>query len=218
MRAMRPWTMPKRHSVAALAPSSHDMMRWFLHLGGVGLIPLGILDSSVVPIPGSMDIATVFLAARDKNLWFYYALMATAGSVIGGFLTYRLARKGGKEVLAKRFPRKNVQRVYKAFERWGFAAIAVPALLPPPMPVVPFVIAAGGAQYSVTRFLGALTLGRIVRYMVLAYLGARYGRQIFTTISHHGHAVLYTSIGGAGAALVVFLILYLRKRTKRKAK
>ena len=39
-------------------------------------------------------------AARSAELWFYYAVMATLGSVLGGFVTYRLARKGGKESLA----------------------------------------------------------------------------------------------------------------------
>ena len=72
---------------------------WIFQLGGLGFIPLGLLDSSVIPLPGSMDVLTIVLYARKKELWFYYALMATIGSVIGGYLTYRLARKGGKETL-----------------------------------------------------------------------------------------------------------------------
>src|SRR2546423_4461175 len=130
--------------VLAGAKSRH-LLRWFLHLGGIGLIPLGVLDSSFVPLPGSMDLATVVLAARDRDLWFYYAAMATAGSVLGGFLTYRLARKGGKEMLQKKFPR-NFKKVQRAFERWGLAAIALPALLPPPLPLGPFLGAARNAQ------------------------------------------------------------------------
>src|SRR2546423_10915857 len=59
------------------AASSQNVVAWFLHLGGIGLIPLGLLDNSVVPLPGSMDVATILLAARDKRLWFYYAAMAT---------------------------------------------------------------------------------------------------------------------------------------------
>jgi membrane protein YqaA with SNARE-associated domain len=194
--------------IAALASSvsSQNLMQWVLHLGGLGLIPLGILDSSVIPIPGSMDVATIILAARDKQLWFYYAFMATTGSVIGGFLTYRLASKGGKEALAKRFPRRNVEKVYKQFERWGFAAIAVPALLPPPIPIVPFLIAAGGAQYSKTKFLAALTLGRSIRYTVFAYLGARYGGQILSVLSRHVMAVTFTVITLAVLISLVFLI------------
>ena len=79
--------------------TGRTLRHWLIQLGGIGLIPLGLLDNSPVPLPGSMDIATIFLAARDTHLWLYYALMATAGSVAGGFVTYRLARKGGKEAL-----------------------------------------------------------------------------------------------------------------------
>jgi len=57
-----------------------------------------------------MDVLTVFLSARKEQLWLYYALMATAGSLIGGFLTYRFARKGGKETLARRFPAKALKK------------------------------------------------------------------------------------------------------------
>ena len=137
-----------------------------------------------------MDFATILLSARDKHLWFYYALMATVGSVLGGFVTYRLARKGGKEALAKRLPKRRVDKVLKTFERWGFAAIAVPALLPPPFPLVPFVIAAGAMQYSLLKFLTAMTIGRSVRYTILAFLGATYGRHIlslFSLITHTRH-------------------------------
>ena len=115
--------------------------------------------------------------------------MATAGSVIGGFVSYRLARKGGKEALEHRFSRRKVDKVCKIFERWGFSAIAIPALLPPPVPMVPFLFAAGAMQYPLKKFLIALTLGRFSRYMIMAYLAARYGRQIIGFIVGNGHPV-----------------------------
>ena len=166
------------------------MRHWLFQLGGLGLIPLGLLDNSLVPLPGIMDVATILLAARQEKLWLYYAVMATAGSVLGGFATYRVARKGGKEALEHRFTRRKVDKVCKIFERWGFGAIAIPAFLPPPVPMVPFLLAAGAMQYPSRKFLVALTLGRISRYMVLAYLAARYGRQIIAFIARHGHPVV----------------------------
>lgn len=208
--------MLHRQIIAALAPTAARSVRhWLFQLGGLGLILLGLLDSSVIPLPGSMDVLTIVLAARAEQLWLYYALMATAGSVIGGFVTYRLARKGGKETLERRFPRRKIDKICKTFERWGFAAIAIPALLPPPVPMVPFLFAAGAMQYPVRKFLAALTLGRIVRYTVLAFLAARYGRQIRTFISQHGHPVLLAVIGLIAAAIVIFFALRGSKRKKR---
>jgi membrane protein DedA with SNARE-associated domain len=87
-----------------------------------------------------------------------------------------------------------VDKVCQIFERWGFGAIVIPALLPPPVPMVPFLLAAGAMQYPVRKFLAALALGRISRYMILAYLAARYGRQIVAFIRVHGHPVVLAII------------------------
>src|SRR5207244_12904939 len=91
--------------------------RWLVYWGGLGLIPVGILDDSVLPLPAGMDFLVIFLAARNPRLWWYYALMATIGSVIGGLFTYRLARKGGKETLERYVKAGRVQSGYGAFDR-----------------------------------------------------------------------------------------------------
>ncbi|MBZ5645521.1 MAG: hypothetical protein LAO19_22435 [Acidobacteriia bacterium] len=86
--------------VAAATPTlERSVRRWIYRLGGIGFIPLGLLDNSLIPVPGSMDLLTIFLSARSEELWPYYAFMATIGSLIGGYVTYRLARKGGKRAL-----------------------------------------------------------------------------------------------------------------------
>jgi membrane protein YqaA with SNARE-associated domain len=210
--------MLTRQILAIAAPTvAVSVRRWIFHLGGLGFIPLGLLDSSVIPLPGSMDVLTIFLSAGKPELWLYYAFMATVGSVIGGYVTYRLARKGGKETLERKFPARKLERVYKIFHRWGFGAIAIAALLPPPMPLVPFLFAAGAMQYSVKRFLLALTLGRVVRYSLLAYLGARYGRHVLRMIAQHGHPVLIAVIGLISAA-VAALIFHLVNKNKKKTR
>ena len=204
------------HLLAGLLPTAaRSLRRWIFHLGGFGLIPLGLLDNSPIPLPGAMDVATIVLSARQEQLWLYYALMATAGSVIGGFVTYRLARKGGKEALDRRFSRRRVDKVIKIFGRWGFGAIAIPALLPPPVPMVPFLFAAGAMQYPVRKFLAALMVGRIPRYMMLAYLAARYGRQIIAFIKVHGHPVVLGIILAVIAAAIVVYYFWGGLRTKK---
>jgi len=191
------------------------MRRWLVHLGALGFIPLGLLDSSIIPLPGSMDVLTIILAARSPELWFYYAVMATIGSVLGGFVTYRLARKGGEKSLEKRLSAKSMKRVIKLFERWGFAAIAIPALLPPPTPLVPFLLAAGAMHYSVKQFLAAMALGRIVRYMILAYLAARFGRKMLPFLLQHGHPMLAVVVGLVVTGLLVYFVFREIKRKKR---
>jgi membrane protein YqaA with SNARE-associated domain len=193
---------------------ARGVRHWIYHLGGLGFIPLGLLDNSVIPLPGSMDILTIFLSTRQERLWFYYASMATVGSVIGGFVTYRLARKGGKETLTRRFSASTLEKVYKIFERWGLAAIAIPAVLPPPAPMLPFLFAAGSMQYPVRKFLFALTLGRIVRYTLLAFLAARYGGPILAFLSQHAHPGLFIVVGLIATVAAVLFVIFVGKRQK----
>jgi membrane protein YqaA with SNARE-associated domain len=182
-----------------LLASKKSALRWLIHLGGPSLILLGLVDNSVIPLPGSTDVVTILLAAHRREPWFYYTIMATAGALLGGFLTYRMARKGGKETLEKRFSKKKVSKVYAIFERWGFAAVAIPAILPPPFPIVPMLLAAGAMQYPTRKFLTALAVGRGIRFMILAYLGYHYGRHIVTFFDQYYWPVLI--------ALIAFSVL-----------
>ncbi len=100
-------------------------------LGGPGLIVLGLVDNSAIPLPGSMDALTIVLSAAHKEPWWYYAIMATIGSLIGGYLTYRLGAEGGKETLEKKVSKKRAAKVYSIFERYGFWTVALGAICSP---------------------------------------------------------------------------------------
>jgi membrane protein YqaA with SNARE-associated domain len=199
--------------LAPVHPSvATETFRWLRHLGGPGLILLGLADNSVVPVTGSMDVLTIWLAARHREPWPYYAIMATIGAVIGGYITYALARKGGKEALERKLSKKRAAQFSKAFERWGFSAVAIPATLPPPFPIVPFLLVAGAMQYPPKKFLAALTLGRGIRYTILSILGFVYGRHILRFFSQYYAPALAILIGLAVLGGVVTLIGYLRKK------
>jgi membrane protein DedA with SNARE-associated domain len=140
--------------------------------------------------------------------------MATLGAVIGGYITYMLARKGGKETLERKLSKRRAAKVEKSFARWGFSAIAIPALLPPPFPFVPFLIAAGAMQYSQKKFLAALILGRGVRYTIGAYLGFVYGRHILRFFNQYYKPAMAILIGLAVIGAVLSLVQYLRYKKK----
>jgi len=105
----------------------------------------------IIPLTGSMDVLTIWLAARHHEPWPYYAFMATLGAVIGGYITYALARKGGKETMERKLSKRRAAKVARAFERWGFFAVAIPACCHR-VSFVPFLIAAGAGQYSPKNF------------------------------------------------------------------
>lgn len=205
------------HGYAAILVASHNhSLRWLIRLGGPGLLLLGLADNSFIPLPGSMDVFTIWLAAYHRDTWFYYAIMATGGALIGGYLTYRIAYKGGKQALEKKFSQQKVQKVFSKFERWGFWAVAIPAILPPPFPIVPALLAAGALQYPRKKFLGALALGRGVRYIILAFLGKEYGTHIVRFFSRYYQPALFTLIGLSVIAGIAGFIEY--KRVQKRSR
>lgn len=189
---------------------------WVIRLGGPGLVLIGIADNSVVPLTGSMDVLTIWLAASHRDLWPYYAVMATAGAVLGGYITYLLGRKGGKEALERKLNKQKAERVFTKFEKFGFRTIALTAVLPPPFPLVPVLLAAGALQYPRKQFVGALTIGRSVRYFLVAGVGSLYAQQITAFFNRYYLHALLILIGLAALGGVLALIEYFRLRRNHR--
>lgn len=182
--------------------------KWVLRFGGLGLIVVGLVDNSVIPIPGGMDVCVVLLTAHHREWWPYYGAMATAGAVLGGYLTYRLAKKGGKAGLENKIGKRRADKIYKRFEKGGFSSVVVGAILPPPFPIVPVLMAAGVMQYSPRKFLAALSLGRALRFFSLALLASIYGTAIVGWLSRYYKPLLYILIALAGAGSIAALLYF----------
>ena len=188
------------------------MWRWLIRLGGPGLILLGIADNSVIPLTGSMDILTLWLAAAHRHLWPYYAGMATIGAVAGGYVTYALGRKGGKQAIQRKLKKQRADKIFDHFERVGFRTVTVSAILPPPFPMVPVLLAAGALQYPKRKFVGALAFGRGVRYFLIAGIGSLYARPITAFFHRYYKDAVFILIGLAVLGGIFALRQYLNSR------
>src|SRR3979411_2961260 len=74
----------------------------FIRLGGFGLLILGFLDSSfLLFLPLGNDLLLVALTARDHRMLPVFAVLATAGSLLGCLLTDWVSRKGGEKGIEK---------------------------------------------------------------------------------------------------------------------
>jgi len=161
-----------------------------VNLGGPGLVLVGIIDQSFIPVPGGIDALTIVLAASHRDPWPLYALLATLGTLVGALFTYELSREGGKETLEKKLPRKQIKKIEKKFSEHGFTALFVPCLLPPPLPAVPFLVGAGALQYPRKKFLWAVGSGRAIRYLIVAWLGHHFGDPILGFFKRYEIAIL----------------------------
>jgi membrane protein YqaA with SNARE-associated domain len=195
---------------------SDAIWKWIHRLGGPGLILLGIADNTpFISAPaGSVDICVILLSAHHYQWWAYYAFMATAGEVLGGYLTYRLAEKGGQETLEKKVGKSQAEKLYKSFEKRGVITVLVGSILPPPFPFTSVLMAAGVMQYPPRTFLAALTAGRGVRFVAVAYLSRTYGRRMISFFSSYYRPMLYFLIALAVTAGFIALAYFKWYRPK----
>ena len=157
----------------------HHFVHLLLSLGVFGLFLVSIVDSSFVPlpIPGITDIMCILYAAQHANLWLLL-LASTAGSALGGYFSYQVGQSGGMSFIEKRTPPRIFKRVCGWMESHAILAVALPAILPPPMPLSPFVLAAGALKMSLRTFMITFTSSRLVRHAIAIALGVRYGKQV----------------------------------------
>jgi membrane protein YqaA with SNARE-associated domain len=187
---------------------------WLHRLGGPGLLLIGIADASVLPMPGSIDVFLIILVAHRPESWPYYAFMATVGAVTGGYLTYRLAEKGEEETLGRRIGQNKATKLYQHFRIHGFATVVVAALLPPPLPTKPILLVAGALHYPDKHFLGALSIGRAIRYFAVGYAAHIYGHAVVNALSQYHRPILHTFIAliVLGAILGLIYLEWYRPR------
>lgn len=195
----------------------HSLWIVVRRFGAVVFFPLGLLDMSVIPAPGSFDALLIVLTVSHKELWWYYALMATAGSVFGTWPSFRLGRRGGEEALEKRLGTRRSKKIFSAFQRWGFWSMFIGAIAPPPMPASAFVLAAGALKYPWPRFLASWTLGRLLRFGLLGWVTMRYGSNIFQWMRGYYRPALWTMSALGVTSGAVALWFYIRERRRRSS-
>ena len=168
----------------ARPPRAPTITSIFRHLGALGLFFLAILDSTPLPTLGGPDILMAILAASHRNPWYEYAAVATAGSVVGAYLTFRIARTAGSAYMNSKFGAGKVSAGLKLFEKWGTGALAASTAVPFPFPTSMFFAAAGASNYPVAKYMSIVSVGRAVRYSAIAIVADLYGRHFIRVLRH----------------------------------
>ena len=182
-----------------------------ISLGGPGLFAIAALDSSFLSLPQINDLLVVAMVLEKPALMPYYAAMATLGSVVGCFVIYVLANKGGEAVLRRRLSSGRIDRALALYRRYGLLTLMVPALLPPPAPFKLFVLGAGLAGVRPVKFVLGIAIARGLRYGILGILTIYYGDAALELMRTHGPAV-GLSLAGLIVVAAIAWILW-RRRT-----
>lgn len=190
-----------RHARHSLIPA------WVLHFGLAGVFAVAFLDAAPIPlpIPGSTDILILILGAHGESAWLL-APCAIAGSLLGGWLTWKTGQKGGEAMLDRYMPSRFRFPIKKWVKNHGILSVCLAALMPPPIPLLPFLLAAGTLGVTGPQLLTALGIARTLRYGGEAALAMIYGRQILRWFNRYlagwSSVILYSFLGLLVAGIV----------------
>jgi membrane protein YqaA with SNARE-associated domain len=171
--------------IVAAPRHPNKFLVFLFHFGLLGLFLVSIVDSSFVPLPlpGITDIMIIVMSAEHANI-FLLVLLATAGSALGGYFSYQVGHSGGMTFLEKHVSPRILKSITEWMENHAILSVALPAILPPPMPLSPFVLAAGALNMSRNKFLTTFTISRCARHILAVWLGIHYGRHIIRLWNH----------------------------------
>ena len=151
------------------------LAQFFISLGGPGLLLLSALDSSFLFFPLGNDLLMVLMTVHQPQRMLYYALMSSAGSALGCFITDALSRKGGQAGLEGRVSQRRLKYVQTRVEKNGSLFLILAALMPPPFPFTLFVIVAAALQFPRFKLLGIVAATRVVRFLLEGWLAIHFG-------------------------------------------
>jgi membrane protein YqaA with SNARE-associated domain len=185
-----------------------------LYIAAPAMVLIAMLDSSLLSLPEINDYLVVARCYKYPSAVFYFPLFAALGSTTGCLLLYTIMRRGGQALLRKRFKPEKIQKVERAYERFGVFAIAIPAILPPPLPFKIFVATAGTLEYPRWKFLLTIMIARSFRYYVEGILAVFYGKQVLLFMMDNGLVIVSVVALLALIALLVYIFVNRRRRRR----
>ena len=170
---------------------------------GVFLVALG--DSAFVPLPQGVDALIIAQTIAAPGAAYFAAALGVLGSVLGSYILYSIARRVGRAMLEKKASSKGIERMRRQIEKYDALVLLLPTMIPLPLPMKIFVIAAGVFQMNLLRFVAVIVFARVVRYGGIAYTARLYGDQ--TTALLKENAPL-----GVGVAVVIIALFFVVNR------
>jgi membrane protein YqaA with SNARE-associated domain len=173
-------------------------------LGPWGIFLVALSDSAFIPLPQGVDALLIAQAIASPSTAYLAAGLAVVGSVIGSLILYSIARRGGRMLLEKKASSGGIARMQHQIEKYDALVLLLPTMIPLPLPMKLFVIAAGVFQMKIARFVAVIAFARVVRYFGETFIALRYGEQ--TTAFLKENTLL--GLGVAVAIIAVFLVVH----------
>jgi len=178
-----------------------QISQYLVAFGPFGIFAIALLDSALVPMPGGPDAVMILLSTARPAWMPLYAVAGTVGSVIGCVILYFISQRAGGRAL-KRFSAAKQARVKEVIDRYDVLSVLVASILPPPFPFKLFVVTAGVFRLNLLRFVIAVAVGRMFRFLLEGYLAVRFGERAKDLLAQY-----YPAIGITLAVLIVLFFI-----------
>jgi len=185
---------------------------WVLHwaetvYGTWALFVLAFCESSFFPIPP--DILLIALSVSIPKRSLYYALVCSAGSVLGGCLGYLIGWQFmvgiGEKIISFYGLTEKVEYIQSLYMQYDALAIGIAGFTPIPYKV--FTISAGALSINFSVFVIASLVSRSMRFFLVGWLIYRFGSGIQAFIDKYFNtlAVAFTVLLVAGFVIIKYL-------------
>lgn len=155
--------------------------------GALALFLIAFAESSFFPVPP--DVLLIALCLGNRMRSFYFALICSLGSVLGGVAGYLIGWGFWAAVdqlfynYVPGFTPEAFARVHDLYAQYDFWIVFVAAFTPIPYKVI--TITAGVFGISFVMFLLATAVGRPARFYLVAVLIRVYGEPVRGIIDKH---------------------------------
>lgn len=167
------------------ASATTAVMRFFRRMGFFGLFLMSALDSSFLVLPFGNDLLLIALISSNRNslIWIAYVVVSAFGSVLGVFVIDLIMRKTGEKGLERFISPKKIEKLKAKMENKAGVSVFVATLIPPPFPFTPAVMTASALQCPKPKLFGAVFVGRLLRFGIVAVLALYFGRQVIAFVN-----------------------------------
>ena len=187
-----------------------ELVDWLTALGPIGAFLVSLLDGVAVPIPQGVDALVIAQAIAAPQTAYWGAALAVVGSTLGSSILYFVAKRTGRVMLEKKASASGIEKIRQKIDHLGALVLLIPTMIPLPLPMKLFVIAAGVFQVRFEQFRVVIAAARCVRYFGEAFVAVRYREETTAFLSEH----IFAAVVGA-IVLIIFLYVVNRWTTRR---
>ncbi len=172
------------------------------------LTATSVAESSFFPVPVDVLLAPMVLARRDKAWW--YATLATVGSVAGAVIGYYIGLFLFDQVAQPIIDLYNFQEkfvyVQTLFSKYGVWIIFIAGFSPIPYKI--FTITAGVVGMSLIPFILTSLVARGARFFLVAGLLYAGGEKIEAVLEKRVEQIGWASVVIIVLAIIIYQIIY----------